>query len=259
VTESDPVDAVSGVAAGATSAEANRRDSAASDRDHVSEDRDVAAQDRDVEATSRDNFATDRDGSTGHVDFDAASDREAAEGDRLSAASDRQHAADDRDAAAVDRSLGAEYSESLLYDFLTGVYRRRGGLDELGRDIAKSRRNEEPFVLAFIDVDRLREANDAGGHDFGDRLLVRVAAAIRGVVREYDVIVRYGGDEFLCGISGMDLSSARARFDQLNPVLATMGGGSATAGVVQLKAGEDLQHLIARADAAMYERKKFKP
>jgi diguanylate cyclase len=98
--------------------------------------------------------------------------------------------------------------------------------------------------------------NDAHGHGAGDRLLGRVATAIRRVVRDYDVVVRYGGDEFLCCILGLDVVEAQARFDGLNATLAAHGGGTASVGVVQLEQGEALEHAIARADAAMYEAKK---
>jgi diguanylate cyclase (GGDEF)-like protein len=237
------------------SGESANRDSAATGRDHISAERDAAARHRDVEAASRDQLSTDLDASTGHVDVNAASDRLASDEDRESAAGDRQHAAEDRQAAALDRSLAATYSDSLLHDLLTGLYRRQGGLRELRRDIAKARRTLEPFVLVFIDVDGLKAANASGGHAAGDRLLVRVAEAVRSCVREYDIVLRYGGDEFLCGLVGMDLPGVKARFGHLNPALAAAGGGSASVGVVQWKEGEDLASLIARADTAMYEQK----
>jgi diguanylate cyclase (GGDEF)-like protein len=109
----------------------------------------------------------------------------------------------------------------------------------------------------MIDIDRLKETNDAHGHTAGDRLLGRVATAIRQVVRDYDVVVRFGGDEFVCGALGLDVTEAQARFDKLNAGMAASGGGTASVGVVRLEEGEALEHAITRADAAMYERKRI--
>jgi diguanylate cyclase (GGDEF)-like protein len=248
----DPVRADAPVESG----ESVVRDAKASERDRISVDRDGAADQRDVEAAERDLVAFVHDEADGLAGLTRESDRDIARGDRASAADDRLHAAEDREAAAADRSRAADYSDSLLLDSLTHLYRRGAGLNEIKREIKKAQRTKEPLVLAFIDVDHLKEMNDAHGHGAGDRLLGRVATAIRRVVRDYDVVVRYGGDEFLCCILGLDVVEAQARFDGLNATLAAHGGGTASVGVVQLEQGEALEHAIARADAAMYEAKK---
>jgi diguanylate cyclase (GGDEF)-like protein len=238
--------------------ESTERDAAAVVRDQISDDRDAAAEQRDVMAAERDLAATDHDRMHDLGGPSPQNERTTARGDRSLSADDRLHAAEDREAAAVDRSLSAAYSDSLLLDALTGVYRRGAGVLELEREIKKARRTNEPCVLAFIDVDHLKETNDAHGHGAGDQLLRRVADAIRSVVRDYDVVVRYGGDEFLCGTLGLDVSEARARFDTLNACLAVAGGGTASVGVVRIEPGEALERAIARADAAMYEDKTRK-
>ena len=90
------------------------------------------------------------------------------------------------------------------------------------------------------------------GHEAGDRLLTQVAESIRGNLREYDVVVRHGGDEFVCGLFDMPLDAARQRFEQVGADLAISGDASVSIGVVQREAGEDLECLIRRADEAMY-------
>jgi diguanylate cyclase (GGDEF)-like protein len=239
------------------SAESSERDAEAKARDRISDDRDDAAEQRDVRAAERDVAAFHQDEADGLSGLRRENDREIARGDRLSSANDRVHAVEDRDAAAVDRSHAAAYSDSLLMDSLTGFYQRGAGLHELEREVMKARRTREPFVLAMIDIDRLKETNDAHGHTAGDRLLGRVATAIRQVVRDYDVVVRFGGDEFVCGALGLDVTEAQARFDKLNAGMAASGGGTASVGVVRLEEGEALGHAITRADAAMYERKRI--
>ena len=162
----------------------------------------------------------------------------------------------DREAAASDRSAATSEIESLITDELTGAHRRREGLAEFAREVKKAHRTGEPFTLAFVDVNGLKAINDTYGHLEGDRLLTRVAAAIRSVVRDYDLIVRYGGDEFLCGTLGLTLAEAQSRYDKVNELMAATGGGTAAVGVVQLGQDESLQQLIERADAAMFVRKR---
>lgn len=233
----------------------SERDSRAEERDRAAEARDSAAQERDESAEGREQAANERDELADRVGPTRHPDRAGAPEDRAAAASDREYASDDRDSAAGDRSAANSTIKSLLHDELTGAYQRNEGLTELEREVVKARRTGEPMTLAFIDVDRLKATNGTGGHLAGDRLLMRVVAAIRSVVREYDVVVRYGGDEFLCGALGLTLADARSRFDRLNACMAETGGGTASAGVVQLEEGEDLAQLIARADAALFHRK----
>jgi diguanylate cyclase (GGDEF)-like protein len=235
--------------------ESTERDAAAEVRDQISDDRDAAAEKRDVMATERDLAGSGPDQGHGLGASSPPNERTTAQGDRMSSADDRLHSAEDREAAAADRSLSAAYSDSLLLDDLTGVYRRGAGVLELERELKKARRTNEPCALAFIDVDHLKETNDAFGHGAGDQLLRRVADAIRSAVREYDVVMRYGGDEFLCGTLGLDMNEARTRFDTLNDCLAATGGGTASVGVIRIEPGEGIDHAIARADAAMYEEK----
>lgn len=244
------------VPAAAGSAELDEISSRAEERDRHAQARDEAADVRDEDAQVREQDAVER---------DVLEDREAptrfhyrrsATADRQGAFADRKSAAEDRAAAAEDRAVARSTIESLLHDELTGIYLRSAGLTELSRDMLKARRTGEPFTLAFVDVDHLKYTNDTQGHLAGDRLLARVADAVRAVVRDYDIIVRYGGDEFLCGTVGLTLQDAQSRYDQLNAHIAAAGGGTASVGVAQLRPEEDLDQLITRADAAMFARKR---
>ena len=230
------------------------RDRTAGDRDRTAAALDESANSRDLRSEDRDSRAEARDERDGHVDLEAASDRAGARRDRKGAASDRRQAEDDRDAADVDRRLSAIHRASLLQDELTGVYRRDAGLKELEREVVTAHRTLQPFVVAFIDVDGLKAVNDAEGHRAGDALLRRVADAISEVVRGDDVVLRYGGDEFVCGLLGIDLREASALFANMIPERQS-SLGKATVGLAQLQPSEALQSLIERADSAMYLRK----
>ena len=69
------------------------------------------------------------------------------------------------------------------------------------------------MVVAFVDVDMLKAVNDRDGHAAGDRVLQTVVRAIRARLRSFDPIIRYGGDEFVCGLGGTGLADAERRFD----------------------------------------------
>ncbi len=95
-------------------------------------------------------------------------------------------------AAAVVRAHDAATT-----DPLTEALNRRGLDDRLASFSAMARRLRQPVSVYFLDVDGLKEANDAHGHAFGDRVLEGVATALRDTVREGDLIARWGGDEFV--------------------------------------------------------------
>jgi diguanylate cyclase (GGDEF)-like protein/putative nucleotidyltransferase with HDIG domain len=214
----------------------------ASGRAHADHNRARSLDDREASADDRVQNEIDRDGSS--------ADRRASTGERVLAGLDRDWSSADRGAAATDR-------DDASLDGLTGVYLRGPGLLELGRDISRSRRMNLPLTLAFVDVDQMKAVNDGGGHAAGDRLLRAVAHTLQQKLRDYDVIVRYGGDEFVCGLSGLDLAGAQARLADVNAALtAAPEHGSVTVGIAQLAVGDSLDSLIGRADAALYRQRR---
>lgn len=122
---------------------------------------------------------------------------------------------------------------------------------ELQRDFARAKRTEQPLTLAFVDVDHLKETNDSSGHIAGDRRLRMTADAIRTHLRPYDLIIRYGGDEFVCALLGMTVAHAAERFTLLNADLAAQQT-PVSVGLAHLEAGDALEDLIERADQALY-------
>ena len=112
-------------------------------------------------------------------------------------------------------------------------------------------------MLAFIDVDGLKLLNDSQGHLAGDTLLQLLGETLRANVRPYDVIVRYGGDEFICAMPNLSASDARARFERIAALLTAADvKHSVTFGLAEAEPADTLQELIARADADLLQARR---
>jgi diguanylate cyclase (GGDEF)-like protein len=189
----------------------------------------------------------------------AAADRAAAAQIRSRAAADRESAARDRDHAARDRRQAQTDREALLRqlelaetDALTGVRTRAAGLADLDHEIERARRASAPLVVAYVDVVGLKVVNDTRGHTAGDALLQRVVHAIRDHMRCYDLLVRLGGDEFLCAMSGATKDDARKRFRAIKDALAAGPDRcQIKVGFAALAPQDSADALIRRADAEL--------
>ena len=179
--------------------------------------------------------------------------------DRQGGASDRTQAADDRKAASVDRGLGARERVALSIDELTGAHRREAGIVELEREIERAIRTKQPFLLAFVDVDKLKATNDSLGHAAGDQRLLQTVALAREHLRSYDLIIRFGGDEFVFALPDLTMEEAVKRFSLINVALGAAQQGSVTVGLAELQADDAVTDLIARADEAMYAERRQTP
>ena len=234
------------------------RDRSAKDRDGFADAQDDRSDCWDEQAEARDRRAEVRDEAAHHVDEGAAEDRAAAFRDRRGAAEDRFQSAQDRLDAAGDRFESARDRAISSIDELTGAYRRDTGTVELEREMARAKRTRTPLVLAFVDVDGLKQANDSRGHAAGDVLLRTTVDSMRSHLRSYDPIVRYGGDEFVCALLDLDRPAARKRFEAINIDLDASDCGSLTVGFAELRENDSLSDLLARADASLLRGKRAK-
>jgi diguanylate cyclase (GGDEF)-like protein len=252
---------------------ARARVEAAASRDAVAHARDLAAAARDAAAALHDHGLAARDASwtdagramTGAEIVlraaenrkRAAADRAAAAEGRARAAADRVQAQRDREQAALDRVQAQADRDALLQqlataeiDALTGTRTRAPGLADLAREIDRARRTTGLLVVAYVDVVGLKAVNDTHGHSAGDALLQRAVRAIRGHLRSYDSIVRIGGDEFLCVMSGATIPDARQRFDAVQAALAADPDRcEIKVGFAALEPEDGPAELIRRADA----------
>lgn len=238
------------------------RDRTADERDRAARERDAIAAQRDRDAAIADQRGLELDGSDG-VDSPSNLDmlriqelraqdvkrRRRAALDRERAARDRERAARDRREAARDREQARRDRERAGIDELTGARRRGVGLDELQREIERARRTEQDLVAVYLDVDGLKQVNDTHGHGAGDQLLRDVVTALRHQMRSYDLLVRLGGDEFLCALPGVTVDEARERLDALAEELRRgPNPASVSVGLAMLRDGDGPQELIDRAD-----------
>jgi diguanylate cyclase (GGDEF)-like protein len=253
-------------AARATSELARSRQALA--RDETARGRDLTAIARDRAAAARDRAAARR--AAKFLNDERASDptirallaaseavRERAAADRARAAQDRERAAADREQAALDRRRARVELQRAQLDSLTGVHTRDLGETTLQHEIDRCRRSGEPFVLAFIDVDGLKDVNDREGHPAGDALLQSVVEALRSRLRSYDPVVRVGGDEFICGFTNTDIDASQRRAEEIQAAVEQgPAHGSIAIGLASLGPEDTLEDLTARADADMYAHKQ---
>ncbi len=225
------------------------RDLTATDRDRIAEARDRAGHDRDARAAALAKAAAA--GAEASLEQQLETVRAHAAADRARAAADRERAALDRASAARERARLEEALLSAHLDELTGAYRREMGRLALSNEIDRARRSDGRFVLAFVDVDNLKVVNDRDGHAAGDRALQTVAREIRTRLRSFDPIIRWGGDEFVCGLGGTDVAEAARRFDTIGAAIEADAQVGISVGLAALIADETGDELTERADAAM--------
>ncbi len=129
--------------------------------------------------------------------------------------------------ALISRSLSDTQSELLAeldeanrerrVDPLTGVWNRRG-LDELlVRELAKTARERAPMGVWFLDIDHFKAFNDTHGHDAGDKAIRRCAEIVSEGLRPYDIVARFGGDEFVALLPGLGIERLADRANALLP------------------------------------------
>jgi diguanylate cyclase (GGDEF)-like protein len=170
-------------------------------------------------------------------------------------------------AVALNNALSHERLQRVAaIDPLTGLYNRRFGLERLSQEFSRSVRSNEPLGVALFDIDHFKSVNDTYGHQVGDNVLKSIAENVKGVLREGDTLMRYGGEEFLAVLPGAgeaDLRTVGERmrrivessviFESSSEVRVTISLGGVSFPSADVA---DLDDLIRKADAAMYNAKK---
>jgi diguanylate cyclase (GGDEF)-like protein len=157
-------------------------------------------------------------------------------------------------AVATERAdLVARLREQAMIDGLTGLPNRRALDETLDDAVRRAGRDGRPLTVAMVDVDRFKAFNDAHGHPEGDRLLADIASAWKSELRGHDVVGRYGGEEFLLVLPGVDSDIAARVIERLRGVMPTEV--TCSFGVATWDGEEGATPLVARADAALYRAK----
>jgi len=149
------------------------------------------------------------------------------------------------------------------HDFLTGLWNRAEILGFLKRELERARRDRTDVGIVLADVDHFKNVNDKLGHDSGDSVLKAVAGCFTSSLRAYDGVGRYGGEEFLIIIPGCNLETTVRRANQIRELVASkpiaVNNGTATVtlsmGVTVAESSLDVEHLVRRADLALYQAK----
>lgn len=169
-------------------------------------------------------------------------------------------------AAAIANSVVFEQTQlDSVTDALTGLPNIRLLFAHLNRELARASRLETPVSLLLLDMDNLKEINDTFGHSTGDQAICKVAAALGGAIRPYDLCVRYGGDEFIVVLAGCGREEAEAKLVELRQAVEAIvfevqgrrrvrlgiSGGAA----VFPQDGKVYEALLTTADRQMYRDK----
>jgi len=246
------------------------REGTAHARQTTAAERDTSAAERDVAALRRDQRAAAREWSIAGSDLpaedriellraQAAATRVRATRARAAAAGDRERAARDRAAFAVEREGLERELRSAHVDTLTGALRREIGWLILAQEIERAWRGDGRLVVAYVDVDGMKAVNDRDGHAAGDRVLQSLVWSMRSHLRPYDAVIRYGGDEFVCGLPGAEIDEAERRFGLIGGGLRDELGVGISVGLATLTAVDTLAELTGRADAALVDAKRLRP
>ena len=164
---------------------------------------------------------------------------------------------------------GARHAAQTLAweDELTGVLRRRRFIELVESEIKRSQGLGAPLAVALLDLDDFKHINDTLGHAQGDLVLQRAAAACVSALRPFDLVARWGGEEFAVMLPGADEASALAVAERVRAAVAratVAATGSAgkgctvSIGVVILMPlpPADFDDALRRADEAMYAAKR---
>jgi two-component system cell cycle response regulator len=162
------------------------------------------------------------------------------------------------------RAERAEFQHRAQHDALTGLWNRSAMMEEIERELDRSKRERRCVALIMLDLDHFKNVNDTHGHPVGDEVLIETGRRLKASLRSYDAVARMGGEEFVALVTCRDLGEARELADR---VRASIGSGqfttSAGALIVTVSAGVAStegrgyrgEALVLAADRALYRAK----
>ena len=175
---------------------------------------------------------------------------------------DRMLSPQPHDSGPLD--INVEEVKTLQYlastDPLTGIANRRGGEKHIANEISRAKRERRPLSCVLLDIDRFKQVNDTYGHQAGDQLLRDIGTLLRRTVRAYDILVRWGGEEFLMVLPGVDLETARLLAERVRVAVETIdthgiGPVTISGGVAKFEMDYDFATTLKTADQRLYQAK----
>ncbi|MBU0664754.1 MAG: diguanylate cyclase [Proteobacteria bacterium] len=158
---------------------------------------------------------------------------------------------------AIDNARLYEETRALsLRDPLTGLANRRHMGIIVDDNLARAKRSGTPFSVIMFDIDHFKKVNDTQGHDAGDLILVETTRVAAGELRDIDLKVRFGGEEFLILLPDASLPEARNVAERIRLAVQQEVAITISLGVTSYREGDDQESLIKRVDAALYRAKK---
>jgi diguanylate cyclase (GGDEF)-like protein len=159
------------------------------------------------------------------------------------------------------RTTAAYWATLAQTDPLTGMLNRRAFTEMATLELARAERYQRSLTLAYLDIDDFKKVNDEGGHDYGDRLLVEIAQTLKHNLRAFDMVARYGGDEFVLLLPETGDDAADLVLEKLMAAfrLTTRGRwpASLSIGAVTINGPRTtLDRLIQQADKLVYTAKQ---
>ncbi len=160
----------------------------------------------------------------------------------------------------IIKSQTSELQKLATTDGLTEAYNHRTIEQLLRQEINRSKRYENTFSVLMIDVDHFKMVNDKFGHLVGDEVLVELVTRIKALIRDSDMLGRWGGEEFLLLATESELATAILLADRIKTVTSNTPFTNAqtitvSIGVTQYRPSDDTNSLVARADKALYQAK----
>ena len=146
-------------------------------------------------------------------------------------------------------------------DELTGAYNRHKFLESLEYEVNRSRRSGVPFSLLMLDIDHFKPVNDTYGHSVGDQILKTLVDLVSSYLREVDILVRWGGEEFVVLVPDTNISGACSLAERLRDRVSrqTFSKGvnlTISIGIAQYLNEDSMDSLINRVDQQMYRAKR---
>lgn len=163
----------------------------------------------------------------------------------------------------TEKIEGANLKKMAQIDNLTGVFNRQYFHSIVKEELDKANRFKNEFCIVMIDLDSFKQINDTYGHLVGDKVLKLFANSCKKSIRKFDILGRFGGDEFIVFMPQTSLENAKITFDRLNiflsePVKINKQLSiriSFSYGITSSTGNESLDKILIRADHNMYEMK----